>query len=182
MARRNQTSPDQRSRTRIVKTIQRSNYYLKLFLMGCFLFLLGTVFAYQFLRRVPIKTPSEDLRSDKLPVTQVTEASPSTSNGLDTQISDYGSFNVRGKITPVAAKTTSEEVFSGPVYVVQKGDSLWKIAQSTSGDPYHWIAIYSQNQQLIGPNPGIIYPGMLLNMPVSTQVRRIETPVLRKVM
>lgn len=50
-------------------------------------------------------------------------------------------------------------------YTVQRGDSLWKIAQSELGDPYRWVEIYQLNRESIGQNPGLIYTDTTLQLP-----------------
>ncbi|HID36947.1 MAG TPA: LysM peptidoglycan-binding domain-containing protein [Ghiorsea sp.] len=49
-------------------------------------------------------------------------------------------------------------------YVVQKGDTLWDIAQEYFADPEKWLKIWEQN--LYVSNPDLIYPGneIWLNM------------------
>lgn len=50
-------------------------------------------------------------------------------------------------------------------YVVQKGDSLWNIAKDQLGGGAKWQEIYQLNQNLIGQNPDLIYPGTTLQLP-----------------
>jgi nucleoid-associated protein YgaU len=53
----------------------------------------------------------------------------------------------------------------GSTYVVQKGDSLWKIAVAVYDDGYQWPEIYQANEAEIGANPGLIETGMVLALP-----------------
>ncbi len=60
-------------------------------------------------------------------------------------------------------------------YVVQRGDSLWRIAKSwlgATGRPDDgasvgrlWRAIYARNQAVIGDDPDLIHPGQLFTIP-----------------
>lgn len=50
-------------------------------------------------------------------------------------------------------------------YAVQKGDSLWKIAERVYGDPYQFVIIYKENREVIGPDWNFIPAGMLLLLP-----------------
>ena len=50
-------------------------------------------------------------------------------------------------------------------YTVEKGDSLWKIAEKIYGDGYNWVKIYQANQEKIGANPGLIFAGTVLAIP-----------------
>lgn len=49
-------------------------------------------------------------------------------------------------------------------YLVQPGDSLWKIALRAYGDGYSWTKIWEANRELIA-DPNIIEPGTLLKLP-----------------
>ncbi|MGD9129090.1 MAG: LysM peptidoglycan-binding domain-containing protein [Candidatus Woesebacteria bacterium] len=54
---------------------------------------------------------------------------------------------------------------SGRSYTIQKGDSLWKIAEEQLGDSYRWVEIYQLNRAVIGNNPDLIYPQVNLVLP-----------------
>lgn len=51
------------------------------------------------------------------------------------------------------------------LYTVQKGDTLWNIAQRTYGHP-DWQTIYNANRDKI-VNPNLIYPGQVLTLPLT---------------
>ena len=51
---------------------------------------------------------------------------------------------------------------SPKVYVVRKGDNLWKISQKIFGDGDLWPRIYNENKDLIGGDPNLILPGQRL--------------------
>ena len=48
------------------------------------------------------------------------------------------------------------------VYVVKKGDYLWKIAQEVYGSGYNWVDIAKANKL---KNPGVLYKGQKLKLP-----------------
>ncbi len=50
-------------------------------------------------------------------------------------------------------------------YVVQKGDSLWKISKAEYNKGHKWPKIYRTNQKTIGTNPHLIYPKTKLLIP-----------------
>lgn len=53
----------------------------------------------------------------------------------------------------------------GPIYTVQGGDTLRKIAQKIYGDSEKWNVIYQANKVAIGSDPGKIFPGQVLKIP-----------------
>lgn len=53
-------------------------------------------------------------------------------------------------------------------YSIQSGDSLWEIASEELGDPYRWMEIYQANQSVIGDNPDLIYPTVILKIPTDS--------------
>lgn len=53
----------------------------------------------------------------------------------------------------------------GDWYVVQKGDSLWKIAEAYYGDGLRCYDLYRENWKTVGPDMNFIPPGMELYIP-----------------
>ncbi len=73
-------------------------------------------------------------------------------------------------VDPVPRPPTQEPPADS--YVVQQGDSLWRIAQHMIGndatDPEitaAWHTIYDANREAIGADPGLIHPGLALVIP-----------------
>jgi nucleoid-associated protein YgaU len=68
--------------------------------------------------------------------------------------------------TQMAQATDQTAVTDAPTsYTVQKGDSLWNIAQKQFGDGTKWTEIYKMNSDVIGQNPNLIYSGTELRLP-----------------
>lgn len=52
-------------------------------------------------------------------------------------------------------------------YTVLPGDSLWEIAARMLGNSSRWGDIYDLNESIIGANPSLIVPGMVLTLPAA---------------
>lgn len=60
-------------------------------------------------------------------------------------------------------KTEEEiKIENKEIVVVEKNDSLWKIAERVYGDGYKWVEIAKANDL---KDPGLIYSGQKLNLP-----------------
>ena len=64
-------------------------------------------------------------------------------------------------VTKEVVTVETEKAISGDTYVIEKGDSLWKIAVRAYGDGYKWVEIARENNL---KNPNIIYIGTVLNL------------------
>ena len=51
---------------------------------------------------------------------------------------------------------------------MQAGDTLSSIALRTYGNSNLWSVIYNANQEVLGSNPNMIYPGQQLSIPAMT--------------
>lgn len=63
-----------------------------------------------------------------------------------------------------ARHTPSRPGQPSSTYVVQKGDSLWKIAKELLGSGSRWNELYEANRDVIR-NPNKIYVGLELAIP-----------------
>lgn len=50
-------------------------------------------------------------------------------------------------------------------YTIERGDCLWNIAKEHLGDGFKWQEIYELNQNVLGTNPDLIYPGTTIQLP-----------------
>ncbi len=74
--------------------------------------------------------------------------------------------------SPVVQPTTSPaQSVTGPVYVVQPGDTLWNLAAQHLGNPLRYPEVFALNQGIAQADghtlvdPNLIYPGMKLQFP-----------------
>lgn len=68
------------------------------------------------------------------------------------------SAKTEGAVIPVPTNLPAD-------YVVQKGDTLWSIAQKAYGSGYNWVDAYAANKQAIGNNPDALVEGTKLTLP-----------------
>lgn len=66
------------------------------------------------------------------------------------------------KAVPTAPKPPSE---AQRTYIVKAGDSLSAIARRELGNEGRWRELYAMNKSVVGPNPDLIRPGMVLMLP-----------------
>ena len=58
-----------------------------------------------------------------------------------------------------------EDIFEDEaVYIIQKGDCLWDIAEEQFGDGMSWSKLYEKNRYVISDNPALLYVGLDLQM------------------
>ena len=50
------------------------------------------------------------------------------------------------------------------IYIVQKGDCLWHIAEQDLGDGMYWTRLYEANRDVIGENPDLLWVGTELDL------------------
>jgi LysM repeat protein len=60
-------------------------------------------------------------------------------------------------------------------YTVKSGDSLSKIALKFGQPASAWQMLFEQNKAQI-KNPDLIYPGQILNIPISWDASKAQTP------
>lgn len=53
---------------------------------------------------------------------------------------------------------------SDNIYIVQKGDCLWSIAERELGDGMYWVNLYEANQDVIGEDPDLLWVGLELDI------------------
>ena len=72
----------------------------------------------------------------------------------------YDTYNFEER---AAAPQAAPQASAQSQYVVQKGDTLWKIAQKLFGNGEKWKEIYERNRNVIR-DPDLIYEGQVLNV------------------
>jgi LysM repeat protein len=76
----------------------------------------------------------------------------------------------------VNTTTTPTPVPAGnPVYVVQRGDSLWAIAEAHLGSGFRWTEIHDLNRSFIA-DPDIICIGWQLKLPADANLPALDAP------
>lgn len=79
------------------------------------------------------------------------------------QVDTKGAVQERISI-PFMRDELEPEVASGEFYVVQPGNSLWRIARRVYGEGLSYVIIYKANKNQIG-DPDLIYPGQIFTLP-----------------
>lgn len=108
----------------------------------------------------------------------VDETPPPAERGEDTadRAEDTSSAPSPDRAVGTVRARTERPRPSAAAYVVEPGDSLWRIAASVlrsggEGEPSSadiarfWPVIYAENRTLIGDNPNLIFPGQQLLIP-----------------
>jgi nucleoid-associated protein YgaU len=84
-----------------------------------------------------------------------------------------GSVSVPGAETAMETENENEMMAGGDVYVVEAGDSLWKIAEKHYNSGYKWVEIVEENNL---ENPGMLAVGQELSLPeLTVEVVQTET-------
>ncbi|GIQ70905.1 LysM peptidoglycan-binding domain-containing protein [Xylanibacillus composti] len=83
----------------------------------------------------------------------------------DLTLKEYVFPTIREEVLPEQRSRAPEEQESARVYVVKAQDSLWLIAKRMLGNGDRWRELYDANRQVIGPNPNLIHPGQVLEVP-----------------
>jgi nucleoid-associated protein YgaU len=72
-----------------------------------------------------------------------------------------------------APRVVNVATITGDQLVVNRGDSLWKIAQREFGDGRMWTALWQANPEIADPN--LIYAGQALRRPAAEQIAQQKT-------
>lgn len=68
-------------------------------------------------------------------------------------------------MTITANTAAAQNIVCGAPYTISSGDSLSGIAKEVYGSASNYQIIYSANAEAIGPNPGLISAGLVINIP-----------------
>lgn len=83
---------------------------------------------------------------------------------------------------PIVDTTTAPTPLpaADPVYVVQRGDSLWAIAEAHLGSGFRWTEIHDLNRSFIA-DPDIICIGWQLKLPADANLPALDAPAPEQV-
>lgn len=85
---------------------------------------------------------------------------PERQKALEAAGYDYNA--VQKKVNQICNK--APQPTKDNTYTVRSGDSLWNIAVYVYGNGARWTEIYNKNKDVIGSNPNLIRPGMVLKV------------------
>jgi LysM repeat protein len=98
------------------------------------------------------------------------QASPASAPGSRTPATAGGPTAVT-LVTAIRADSTASPASGPATWTVQPGDTLSAIAAALAV-PGGWPALYTANQQAVGPDPDVIRPGTVLTLPGRGQPAR----------
>jgi nucleoid-associated protein YgaU len=116
--------------------------------------------------RSTLKTPDEIFAGQTLVIPPLPAAKPEVGKADDGKLSAalFEKVEQIGKRNVAQVKETSTKP-EGPLYVVQDGDSLWKIAASQLGNGARWEEIIKLNADTLKSKDAVLVIGMKLRMP-----------------
>lgn len=116
--------------------------------------------------RSTLKTPDEIFAGQTLVIPPLPAAKPEVGKADDGKLSAalFEKVEQIGKRNVAQVKETSSKP-EGPLYVVQDGDSLWKIAASQLGNGARWEEIIKLNADTLKSKEAVLVIGMKLRMP-----------------
>lgn len=96
------------------------------------------------------------IEGDKVKVAGVSAVSPSIREKIILAV---------GNVTGIGAVETDEDDGPAPVFhTVEKGDTLWAVAEKAMGNGSKYQAIFEANKPMLS-HPDKIYPGQVLRIP-----------------
>lgn len=116
--------------------------------------------------RSTLKTPDEIFAGQTLVIPPLPAAKPEVGKADDGKLSAalFEKVEQIGKKNVAEVKQTSSKP-EGPLYVVQDGDSLWKIAAGQLGNGARWEEIIKLNADTLKSKDAVLVIGMKLRMP-----------------
>ncbi len=92
---------------------------------------------------------------------------------LGRAMGDGQEFSYAGTIQPgwgllVPGSPAREPASDAATVVVERGDTLWRLAEERYGDGMRWPRLYDANRQQVA-DPDVIYPGQVLDVPGQRQ-------------
>ena len=85
-------------------------------------------------------------------------------NNYDLQIESIYKNNVISLKTEILNGNINDKLFYEKKFIVEEGNSLWRIARKTLGGGILYAEIYKNNKKII-KDPDLIFPGQVFNIP-----------------
>jgi nucleoid DNA-binding protein len=123
-------------------------------------------------------SPSETETEQAEPSSEEEEASETEPSGEEPGIQTESGTETEEQ--EPAVSSAPESAFTTAPYRVQRGESLWSIAESNMGDPYLWPAIFNLNTG-VTTNPNRIPANGQLSVPSVSDPDNLRTDQLREV-
>jgi LysM repeat protein len=116
---------------------------------------------------VPATTTTPSIQHHAAPTQHApaTHHAPSAHHHHAPSTSHHARHHIDAAPRPEEIASASGTSHAGGEYMVQKGDSLWKIAEQQLGDGTRWGEIYQLNNGTIGGDPSLIRAGAQLKLP-----------------
>jgi nucleoid-associated protein YgaU len=88
-----------------------------------------------------------------------------TVDDLDTEFEKFKAQNAAGPAAGSSASSSAGANGAANTVTVARGDSLSALAGRYYGDEKLWPLLWDANKAVVGPNPNLISPGMVLAIP-----------------
>jgi nucleoid-associated protein YgaU len=165
----------------MAKTESNSIVNVSLTILSIILIILGLIFIIAGLKDVFVNNFGNNSKTDNTATADINVGISTTRAPEDKKENDIQNQNNKGlekankNIEKMAetGKWRATDYSQGDInrgsYVVQKGDTLWEIAEAVYGSGFEWKKILDKNASKVGYLPNgsraLIFPGQILDIP-----------------